>query len=122
MQDLLSNPAVQAGGAPLLAGLVVALALRPLRLSGLAITAAFATCIYLVSGIQFSPLTATRKLLVLALAAPALGLLVDFAFKPTRLGSVLIAAAAALAALWAFGPVLHQRPGMEGWLGMASIA
>ncbi len=122
LEGFLSNPAVQAGAAPFIAGLVVALALRPLRLSGLAVTAAFAACMYLVSGIQFSPLTATRKLLVLALAAPVIGILVDFAFKPTRLGSALIAIAAALGAWWAFGPVLQQRPGMEAWLGIASVA
>ena len=36
MNELLSNPAVQAGAAPFLAALVVTLALRPLKLGGLA--------------------------------------------------------------------------------------
>ena len=70
MDDLFSNPAVQAGAAPFLAGLIVAVALRPLKLSGLATTAAFFTTVYFVAGFQFSPLTATRKMILLAAAAP----------------------------------------------------
>jgi len=73
---------------------VVALALQPLRLGGLAAAAAFLVAMQLVSGIQFSPLTATRKIVLLAMAAPVAGVLIDFAFKPTRLGAVLLAAAA----------------------------
>ncbi|HUQ26473.1 MAG TPA: hypothetical protein VM140_12460 [Burkholderiales bacterium] len=122
MDELLSNPAVQAGAAPFLAGLIVAVALRPLKLGGLAVTAAFATTVYLVAGFQLSPLTATRKMLLLGLAAPAVGILVDFAFKPTKLGAFLLALAAGGAALWAFGPVLGQRPASEAALLLASAA
>lgn len=113
MNDLLSNPAVQAGAAPFLAGLVVAMALRPLKLGGLAVTAAFFTTVYFVAGFQFTPLTATRKMLLVAAAAPVAGILVDFAFRPTRLGAALLAIAAGGAALWIFGPVLGQRPASE---------
>ena len=90
MGELLSNPAVQAGAAPFAAALVVALALQPLRLGGLAVTAAFLVAMQLVSGIQFSPLTATRKLVLLAIAAPVVGVAADFAFKPTRLGALVL--------------------------------
>jgi len=120
MDELLSNPAVQAGAAPFLAGLIVAVALRPLKLGGLAVTAAFVTTVYFVAGFQFSPLTATRKMILIALIAPAVGILVDFAFKPTKLGAALIALAAGAAAWWAFGPVLAQRPASEAGLLLAS--
>jgi hypothetical protein len=120
MNDLLSNPAVQAGAAPFLAGLIVAVVLRPLKLGGLAASAAFFTTVYLVAGFQFSPLTATRKLFLVAAAAPAVGILIDFAFKPTRFGAALLALAAGGAALWAFGPVLGQRPPAEAWPLLAS--
>lgn len=123
MQELLSNPAFQAGVAPFAAALVAALALAPLRLAGLAATAAFLVAMHLVSGIQFSPLTATRKIVVLALAAPLAGMLVDFAFKPTRLGAVLLAAAAGGGALWVAWPLLAQRPAAEAWmLGATAVA
>jgi hypothetical protein len=123
MDELLSNPAIQAGVAPFIAGLVVALALQPLRLGGLAAAAAFLVAMQFVSGIQFSPLTATRKIVLLAMAAPLAGVLVDFAFKPTRLGAVLLALAAGAGALWVVGPVIAQRPPAEAWiLGASAVA
>jgi len=122
MDDLFSNPAVQAGAAPFLAGLIVAVALRPLKLGGLAISAAFFTTVYFVQGFGISPLTATRKMILVAAAAPLVGILVDFAFRPTRLGAALLALLAGGAALWAFGPVLAQRSGSEAWLAAASAA
>jgi hypothetical protein len=120
MDELLSNPAVQAGAAPFLAGLIVAVALRPFKLGGLAIAAAFFTTVYFVAGFQFTPLTATRKMLLAAAIAPSVGILVDFAFKPTKLGATLLALAAGGAVLWAFGPVLGQRAPGEGALLLGS--
>ena len=122
MDDFLSNPAVQAGVLPFVAGLIVAIALQPARLAGLASIAAFLAAVVLVSGIQFTPLTVTRKVLVLALAAPLVGMVADFAFRPTRLGALVLALAAGAAAAWAFGPVLAQRAAGEAWLLGASAA
>lgn len=120
MEDLLSNPAVQGGVAPFMVALVVALLLRPLRLGGLAVLAAFLTAMYFVSGLTFTPLTATRKIVVLGISAPLVGILADFAFKPTRIGAAVLALCAAAGALWTFWPVLAQKPAMEGWLLGAS--
>lgn len=108
-QQFLSHPAVQAGVAPFVAGLIVALILHRLRLGGLAVIAAFATAIWLISDFNFTPLTATRKIILLGLGAAIVGVLVDFAFKPTRLGAALLAIAGGLAALWVFFPVLRQK-------------
>lgn len=107
---------MQGGVAPFVVALLVAVALAPVRLGGLAVIAAFALCVHLVSGIQFVPLTATRKLFIVALAAAALGPIVDFALKPTRLGSVLLALAAGAAALWVFWPVILQKSAERAWL------
>jgi hypothetical protein len=124
LDELLSNPAVQVGVAPLVAALVVALIvallLRPLQLGGLAVAAAFLTTMYLVSGLAFSPLTATRKIIIVSIAAPVVGILIDVAFKPTRIGAVVLALCAAAGALWVFWPVLAQKPAAEGWLLGAS--
>ena len=124
MQEFLANPAVQGGVAPLAIALVLSLGLRPLKLEGLSLVAAFIGSVYLVSGLDFMPLTSTRKLVVLAIAAPVVGLLVDFAFKPTRIGAAFIAIAAAAGALWAFWPVLSHKPGNMPWLlgGSAVLA
>src|SRR5262249_29857269 len=65
--------------------------------------------VWFIAGFQFTPLTATRKIFLLALAAPAVGVLADFAFRPTRLGAFALALAAALAAQWAFWPVIAQK-------------
>ena len=59
-------------------------------------------------------------MILIALVAPAIGILVDFAFKPTKLGAALLALAAGGAAWWAFGPVLAQRPASEAGLLLAS--
>lgn len=109
MNDLLNHPAVQGGLAPFVAALIVALVLGRTRLAGLALVAAFCTAVYLVSGFDFTPLTVARKIVLLALASPVVGLLVDFAFRPTRLGTGILAVAAAAASLWVFWPVLAQK-------------
>lgn len=109
MNELLNHPAVQGGIAPFVVALIVVLLLGRVRLAGLAVVAAFCTAVYLISGFGFTPLTATRKIVLLALAAPVIGILVDFAFEPTRLGTALLALAAGLATLWVFWPVLQQQ-------------
>jgi len=122
VDDFLSHPAVQGGVAPFVVALVVALLLGPLRLGGLAALAGFLTAMYFVFGFQLTPLTATRKIMLLAIAAPVIGILADFAFKPTRFGAAILALAAAAAALWAFWPVLAQRPAAEAWVLGGSAA
>ena len=109
MNELLNHPAVQGGLAPFVAALVVALVLGRARLGGLAVVVAFCTTVYLVSGFVFEPLSATRKIVVLALVAPVIGLMVDFAFKPTRLGIAILAFAAGAANLWVFWPILQSK-------------
>jgi len=109
MEELLQHPAFQGGVAPFLAALVVVAVLQFVRLGGLAAVAAFCVAVFLISGFAFSPLTATRKIVLLGLVAPIVGILVDFAFKPTRLGQVVLALAAGAAAAWAFMSVLQQK-------------
>lgn len=109
MQDLLANPAVQGGVAPFVAGLIATVLLGRFRLGGLAAVAAFATAVYFIAGFSFSPLSATRKIILLGFAAPLAGMIVDFAFRPTRLGSYVLAIAGAAAAAWVFWPVLSQK-------------
>ncbi len=116
MADYLNHPVFQAGIAPFFAGLLAMALLHRVRLGGLAAVVAFATAVALVSGFQFSPLTASRKIILLVLAAPLIGILIDFAFKPTRIGAWVLGIAAAGGALWAFYPILAQKPLMEALL------
>ena len=109
MQEMLANPAVQGGLAPFVAALIVAALLAPFRLGGLAVVAAFATAVYFIAGFTFAPLTATRKIILLGLAAPLAGIVIDFAFRPTRLEAWVLALAGAAAAAWIFWPILAQK-------------
>jgi len=116
VNEVLSHPAVQGGVAPFIASLIVVLLLQSFRLGGLAVVAAFATTVYFVAGFTFTPLTATRKIIMLGLMAPLIGLLVDFAFRPTRIVASVLAVAGAVAALWVFWPVVAQKGAAEAWL------
>src|SRR4051794_17065541 len=79
MRDLLDNPAVQAGVAPLIVALVIATILLRWRVAWLAIIAGFATMVALSTGFSFTPLSASRKVLLLTLAAPLVGVVLDYA-------------------------------------------
>src|SRR6267378_672803 len=103
MQEMLANPAVQGGLAPFVAALIVAALLAPIRLGGLAVVAAFATAVYFIAGFTFSPLTATRKIILLGFAAPLAGIVIDFALRPTRFEAGMLALAGAGAAGLALG-------------------
>lgn len=96
--------------APFAVGLVLAAALFRLRLAGLAAAGGFLTAVYLMGNFSFWPLTATRKILLLAMIAPALGVIADFAFKPDRAAGLLLGAFFAVASVWVFWSVLVQRP------------
>jgi len=97
--------------------------LQRTRLSGLAVAAGFLVAVHLVSGLTFVPLTASRKIVLLGCAAPLIGLLLDFAFKPTRAGIAVIAVVSGLASIWVFWSVLVQKELIEALLlgGAASV-
>lgn len=116
MPEFLGDPAVQGAIAPFVVALIVVAALHRLRLGGLALVAALGTAVYFVAGFTFTPLTATRKIFLLGFAAPIVGILVDFAFKPTRIGAGALALGGAAAALWVLWPVLAQKGPAEAWL------
>jgi len=114
---------VQAAVAPLLVGLAVAALLFPIRLSGLAVAAGFLAAVALMGNFSFATLTATRKLVLVAAAAPLLGVLIDLAFKPTRPAGVALGALFGAAALWVFWSVLVQQPFADGLrLGAGVVA
>jgi hypothetical protein len=122
VQELLSNPAVQGGVAPLVAGFVVALLLAKTRFAGLAILAGYATVIALTTGFSFTPLSTSRKILMVGLAAPVLGVATDFVPRAGRVLVPLLALAAALAAVWVFLPVLQNKDAATAWPVAAGLA
>lgn len=127
MQSLLENPAFQAGVGPLVVALLIGVALRRTGLAWLALPAAYATMLALSTGFAFVPLTAARKVVLLLLAAPVVGLaLAQWSGRtrsavPTAVTAV-VAALAAAAALWVAWSVLVQRPGSVAALTGAGLA
>ena len=107
---------VQSSLVPFLAGLVVTLVLFPLRLGGLAAVAGFCATAWLIGELQFTPLSAKRKLMLVALAAPAFGLIADFAFRTGRATASVLGVISAVAGVWVFSTVLMQRPPVQAFL------
>jgi hypothetical protein len=124
MDELLNHPAVQAAVLPFVVALVVAAALHRTRHMGLAIAAAFICAAGLTLGLQFESLTAVKKVVVVAVAAAALGgVLESGLLRVPRLDRAIIAISAAAAVLWVLQRILAQQPpGTAAVAGAASIA
>lgn len=120
--ELLNNPAVQGGVAPLLVALAIATLLARTRLAWLAIIGGYAATIALTAGFQFSPLTASRKIVLVGLVVPALGVAADLMPRPSRAIAALFALAAGLVSIWTFASVLRQQEGSAPYVSAAGIA
>lgn len=119
MNELLNNPAFQSGIAPFVIALIALIILRPLGWywAGLALVIAFYSGVYLMLGFQFTPLTSTRKMFLLGMAATAVGLLLDALPLARRYVITLLAVLGAASALWLLWPFLSRKEGLDLWLG-----
>lgn len=119
------NPALQAAlqgvVAPFVAALVVAAVLSRSRFAWLAIVVGYGAQVALATGFSFSPLSASRKILLLCLLAPAVGIAVDALAPRTRAVAYALAAVAGIAAVWAFTTLLAQKEGAQAWLAGLGI-
>lgn len=119
---------VQAGVAPFLVALLLAAGLAAWRrevLPWLALAAGVLTAVALSTGISFSPLTASRKIVLLVLLAPVLGLVLEAVKTAPRVLPAVLSVAAGLAAVWVFQSVIAQREGLQAGLlggGLALFA
>jgi hypothetical protein len=126
------DPMFQAGIAPFVLALALVGGLARLRrpaLAGLgwfAVSAAVLTTVALATGISFSPLTAARKIVLLVMLAPLIGLVLDRLEGGERAGGISIAlivsVLAGLASLWVFQSALAQREGAGAWLMGGGVA
>ncbi len=123
LDQLLANPAVQAGVAPFLAALLVAAPLRRSRVLGLAIAAGFLVVVALTIGFSFESLTSTRKLVLVGFAATIALLGIELAaLPPGRALRGAIAAAMAVSAVWVALRILQQKETGTALLWGASAA
>ncbi|MBP8306678.1 MAG: hypothetical protein KAY46_05395 [Burkholderiaceae bacterium] len=115
MQELLDNPVIQAGVAPLIVALIVSSLLARTPAAWLAVAAGYATMLALSTGLAFSPLTASRKVTLLVLLAPLAGLVVDRLVPGSkgRVAGIALSVAGGLAVLWSMSSVLVQRETAE---------
>jgi hypothetical protein len=121
MQTLLANPAIQAAVAPFVVALLLALLLRRFfpAGNGVAVVGGFLIAVALITGVNFQPLTSTRKIVLCSLALPLLMLLLHSVpgrmlaprFRPVLASLLMIVAIA-----WVIWPVLIRKEGIEIWL------
>lgn len=125
MDELLANPAVQAAVMPFIAALVVGLLLRPVGWywAGLAVIVGFYASVSLITGFEFTPLTSTRKLVLIGMCAAAVGLALDYlAAKPRQLYP-LLAVLGGGTVLWLIWSPLIRMESPALWMhGAGSIA
>ena len=86
------------------------------------IVGGYATMIALTTGFQFSPLTASRKILLMGLIVPVIGVAADLIPRPSRAIAAVFALAAGLASIWALASVLRQQEGSAPYVAAAGIA
>jgi hypothetical protein len=121
MQALFTNPAFQAAAAPFVVALLLTLVLRrcwPVGV-GLAVVGGFLTTVMLVTGLNFQPLTSTRKIILCSLALPVFFFLlynVSGRVVAARLRLFIAPVLVMAAMLWVIWPVLIRKEGVEVWL------
>lgn len=123
MDELLQNPAIQAGVVPFVTALIAAALLMRTRLLGLAQVAGFAAVIALAIGFSFESLTSTRKLVLAGLFTLLPVLLLELREGSTRAAArSAMALVAGLAGVWVVLRVLQQKETAAALLAGAATA
>lgn len=122
MQEFLQNPVIQSSLAPFAVALLAAALLFRVRLAGLAAGAGFFATVWMMGNFGLTPLTATRKIVVVAAAAPVVGALADLAFRPTRATAPVLGVLFGAASVWVFWSVLSRKTGLEAVLSTGGVA
>ena len=118
MNELINNPLFQSALTPFVVALTSGALLKSMGNSwaGLGFALGYTASIYFTTGFQLLPLTSTRKIVLLALIALAIGVLLDQLKYSHRFVPWALAVIAAGAATWVIWPVLKRAEGMEFWL------
>lgn len=118
MDELLLNPVFQAAIAPFAVALVAGFLLKYAgwHWAGLAVVLGFYASVSLITGFEFTPLTSTRKIILLGMIAAGVGLALDLLNLKQRYLLPLLAVLGAGALLWVIWPPLMRMEGAEKWL------
>ena len=109
MQSLLENPALQSGFVPFFVALVIAALMARTQFAWVAVVAAYASMLALSTGISFTPLSASRKVQLLVLLAPMIGLILDYVPRPPKSAAKWLTVGFAALSVWVFWSVHSQR-------------
>lgn len=124
VNELLSNPLFQSGVAPSVVSLLLGLIFYRLAgfWAGIAVVAGFYATAWLVTDLKFFPLTSTRKILLLGLAALGVGLVFDLYRSTPRWLTYLFFTAGFAAAVWLVWPVfMRNKEEWDAWM-MAGLS
>ncbi len=123
MNDLLNNPAVQAGIVPFGVALIAGLMLARTRWIAVASLAAVLVLLLLTIGFSIEPLTSSKKLILATLGVSLLALLFDALGQALRKAMVVVLMLlAALACVWVLERILGQKEPAAAWLlGAAAV-
>ncbi|MDH3689285.1 MAG: hypothetical protein OEU36_07370 [Gammaproteobacteria bacterium] len=115
MNNLLSYPEVQSVLLPFVVSLTSGLILKRWGWcwAGIGVLLGYLVATLPLNGFQFVPLTGTRKVIVLALAAGIFGLVIDPLQLKTRLRFTMFFAIGALAIAWIIWPVVSRKETLE---------
>jgi len=110
MEQLLNRPELQSAVAPFVIGLLVFFGLRKISTQAWlwAVCAAFVISVLLINGVTVTPLTGTRKIILLVLISFVAAALLPRLLPRTNLQRAIAAGAAVLALLWVFWGVLAR--------------
>ncbi len=117
MDELLTNPVFQAAVIPFIAALVAGLILNRLGSHGVGviIVIGFLFCAWLIVDFKLSPLTSTRKIILLGAIAAFTGVVLDIYPLSRRYIPYILFTTGAIAALWIIWPVLVRKEAGEFW-------
>lgn len=113
MLEWLNNPIVYSGIASFFAALFVAKLFSYIRLSGLAVIAAFCATVYFIADFNFESLTIINKIILAGLVSAAIAPLLDLISSHTRLIRYVIILACSSVVIWVFWSVLQRKEWME---------
>lgn len=118
MDPLLQNPAVQSAIIPFVLTLIVVLALQRIswKWAGISLIIGFLSCVYLTMGLEFTPLTSTRKIIILALLAFTLAMALDFMGLRHKWLSYGLAVVGALASTWIVWRFAERQEAFQTWI------
>ena len=124
MQDFLMTPEAQSSLLPLVFAFILGLILIRLgeRCLGFAVIGGFLLTVLLTVGLEFQPLTSTRKIILCSLLLPLLALLIDWLGQRPLVRIAVLMSVLAVAAIWVVWPVLIRLEGMEVLLLGARVA